>query len=57
MLMVTNIFSLDKEDTPYHLNKESIENEALFINEDTDGGSGGYRGGSARSVDLPMSRA
>ena len=29
---------MDKEDyTPYHLNKESIENEALFINEDTDG--------------------
>lgn len=29
---------MDKEDyTPYHLNKDSIENEALFINEDTDG--------------------
>ena len=29
---------MDKEDyTPYHLNKESIENEVLFINEDTDG--------------------
>jgi elongation factor P len=29
---------MDKEDyTPYHLNKESIENEALFINEETDG--------------------
>ena len=29
---------MDKEDyTPYHLNKDNIADEALYINEDTDG--------------------
>ena len=47
---------MDKEDyTPYHLNKESIENEALFINEDTDGIQVVIVSEVPVALDLPMS--
>jgi len=47
---------MDKEDyTPYHLNKDSIENEALFINEDTDGIQVVIVSEVPVALDLPMS--
>ena len=47
---------MDKEDyTPYHLNKESIENEALFINEETDGIQVVIVSEVPVALDLPMS--
>ncbi len=47
---------MDKEAyTPYHLNKESIENEALFINEDTDGIQVVIVSEVPVALDLPMS--
>ena len=47
---------MDKEDyTPYHLNKHSIENEALFINEDTDGIQVVIVSEVPVALDLPMS--
>jgi elongation factor P len=47
---------MDKEDyTPYHLNKESIENEVLFINEDTDGIQVVIVSEVPVALDLPMS--
>ncbi len=47
---------MDKEDyTPYHLHKESIENEALFINEDTDGIQVVIVSEVPVALDLPMS--
>ena len=47
---------MDKEDyTPYHLNKESIENEALFISEDTDGIQVVIVSEVPVALDLPMS--
>ena len=47
---------MDKEDyTPYPLNKESIENEALFINEDTDGIQVVIVSEVPVALDLPMS--
>ena len=47
---------MDKEDyTPYHLNKDSIENEALFINEETDGIQVLIVSEAPVALDLPMS--
>lgn len=47
---------MDKEDyTPYHLDKDSIENEALFINEDTDGIQVVIVSEVPVALDLPMS--
>jgi elongation factor P len=47
---------MDKEDyTPYHLNKDSIENEALFINEETDGIQVLIVSDAPVALDLPMS--
>ena len=47
---------MDKEDyTPYHLNKDSIENEALFINEETDGIQILIVSEAPVALDLPMS--
>ena len=47
---------LDKEDyTPYHLNKESIADEVLFINEDTDGLLIVIVSDVPVALDLPMS--
>lgn len=47
---------MDKEDySPYHLNKESIENEALFINEETDGIQVVIVSEVPVALDLPMS--
>ncbi|QDG36418.1 elongation factor P-like protein YeiP [Alteromonas mediterranea] len=47
---------MDKEDyTPYHLNKDSIENESLFINEDTDGIQVVIVSEVPVALDLPMS--
>ena len=47
---------LDKEDyTPYHLNKESIADEVLFINEDTDGLLVVIVSDVPVALDLPMS--
>jgi elongation factor P len=47
---------MDKEDyTPYHLNKESVENEALFINEETDGIQVVIVSEVPVALDLPMS--
>ncbi|MDY6974861.1 MAG: elongation factor P-like protein YeiP [Pseudomonadota bacterium] len=47
---------MDKEDyTPYHLSKESIENEALFINEETDGIQVVIVSEVPVALDLPMS--
>ena len=47
---------MDKEDyTPCHLNKDSIENEALFINEDTDGIQVVIVSEVPVALDLPMS--
>lgn len=47
---------MDKEDyTPYHLNKNSIENEALFINEETDGIQVLIVSDAPVALDLPMS--
>ena len=47
---------MDKEDyTPYHLNKESIEHEALFINEETDGIQVVIVSEVPVALDLPMS--
>ena len=47
---------MDKEDyTPYHLNQDSIENEALFINEETDGIQVLIVSDAPVALDLPMS--
>ena len=47
---------MDNEDyTPYHLSKESIENEALFINEETDGIQVVIVSEVPVALDLPMS--
>ena len=47
---------MDKEDyTPYHLNKESIADEALFINEETDGIQVLIVSEVPVALDLPMS--
>ena len=47
---------LDKEDyTPYHLNKDSIADEVLFINEDTDGIQVVIVSEVPVALDLPMS--
>ena len=49
------IFMVKEDYTPYHLNKESIENEALFINEDTDGIQVVIVSEVPVALDLPMS--
>ncbi len=47
---------LDKEDyTPYHLHKDSIAEEALFFNEETDGIQVVIVSDSPVAIDLPMS--
>lgn len=47
---------MDKEDyTPYHLNKESIADEILFINEETDGILVMLVDEAPVSIELPMS--
>ncbi|MDO6476874.1 elongation factor P-like protein YeiP [Alteromonas sp. 1_MG-2023] len=47
---------MDKEDyTPYHLNKDSIADEALFINEETDGIQVLVVSEVPVALDLPMS--
>ncbi|MBQ4837753.1 MULTISPECIES: elongation factor P-like protein EfpL [Pseudoalteromonas] len=47
---------MDEEDyTPYHLNKEAISEQVLFINEDTKGLSVVVVEGSPVSIDLPSS--
>ncbi|MCM2680717.1 elongation factor P-like protein EfpL [Echinimonas agarilytica] len=47
---------MDKEDyTPYHLNKENIADEVLFINEDTDGILVMLVDEAPVSIELPMS--
>lgn len=47
---------LDKEDyTPYHLNKDSIADEILFINEETDGIQVLIVSEQPVALDLPMS--
>lgn len=47
---------MDKEDyTPYHMNQESIADEALFINEKTDGIQVLIVGDAPVALDLPIS--
>ena len=52
--MVTSTTSLDSEDfTMYPLNKETIAEESMFINEETQGLQGVVLNESAVGVDLP----